>query len=138
MARSLLVCAVALLGGCPTVDLGEEPAAPGACRPDPIYFEDVIWPEFVTGGGDPTVSCVGASGCHDAGNSARSSLRFDTAEPIDFAGNYDVLTRFLNCASPEASAALTKPQSGLDAHGGGDLFDAASAPATAFLQWFEL
>lgn len=138
MARSLLVFAAALLAACPTLDLGEEPAAPGSCRPDPAYFQDIIWPQFVEGGGDPALSCVAAAGCHDAGNNGRSSLRFETAEPIDFGLNYDVMTRFLNCATPEASSALTKPQAGLDAHGGGDLFDGSSPAVDMFLQWFAL
>src|SRR5690606_27316429 len=38
------------LAACPTVDLGETPVSPGACRPDPAYFEEVIWPEFIDTG----------------------------------------------------------------------------------------
>lgn len=138
MARLLLVCAVALLAACPTVDLGEEPATPGSCRPDPAYFQDTVWPEFIEGGGDMARSCVAASGCHDGNNNGRSSLRFETSEPINFQQNYDIFTRFLNCATPEASTALTKPESGVEPHGGGDLFDASSPAVDTFLQWFAL
>lgn len=132
-----VAAALALLTGCPTVDLGEEPAAPGACRPDPAYFRDTLWPEFIESSAAPERSCIVAAGCHDADNNGRSSLRFQTAEPVDFQLNYDVITRFLNCATPPASPALTKPQEGVVSHGGGDLFADDSAAATTFLQWFD-
>jgi len=132
---ALVTCALSG-AGCPTVDLGETPVSPGACRPDPAYFADVMWPEFFSPA-DQTVSCVGDSGCHRV-EDGRSALRFATSEPIDFDGNYDVVIRFLNCAAPEASAALTKPEGGVDPHGGGDLFQPGSGPEATFLQWFAL
>ncbi len=141
MGRSLgwLLPAMTLsLAACPTVDLGEEPVAPGACRPDPAYFESVVWPDFVAAVPEPARSCIASAGCHDSENNGRSSLRFQTASPVNFQLNYDIITRFLNCASPESSAALTKPQSGVVSHGGGDLFDSGSGAASTFLEWFAL
>ena len=120
--------------GCPTVDLGETPVSPGSCRPDPAYFRDTLWPEFIDPP-DTAQSCVGESGCHRV-EDGRSALRFAT-DPIDDNRNYDVMTRFLNCGAPEASTALTKPLSGVDSHGGGDLFAPGSDPENVFLDWFE-
>jgi hypothetical protein len=118
--------------GCPTVDLGETPVSPGSCRPDPAYYRDVMWPEYFSPP-DDAMSCVAAAGCHRSGD-GRSALRFQT-DPLDQNRNYDVVTRFLNCGAPESSAALSKPMSGIDPHGGGDLFAPGSAPATTFLAW---
>ena len=133
---ALASLAALLLSACPTVDLGEMPASPGACRPDPAYFRDVIWPEFIDTA-DENKSCVAEGGCHQLEN-GRSAFRVSTAEPIDFDANYNVTTRFLNCGSPESSSALTKPISGVDSHGGGDLFDEGSESETLFLTWFDL
>jgi len=134
----MLAAVTLVMAGCPTVDLGEEPVAPGACRPDPAYFESVIWPEFIEANSEPARSCIAASGCHDSENNGRSSLRFQTRAPLNFQLNYDIMTRFLNCATPEASTALTKPESGVAPHGGGDLFDSTNAAHTTFLDWFAL
>lgn len=139
MARSSVwLVALFALAGCPTLDLGEEPAAPRSCRPDRLYFQDVIWPDFVNGAGDVAISCVSASGCHDANNAARSSMRFETVEPIDFQLNYEIMSRFLNCGSPDLSSALTKPLDARDPHGGGDLFGPADPAAETFLSWFDI
>ncbi|HTE56074.1 MAG TPA: hypothetical protein VK698_34720 [Kofleriaceae bacterium] len=138
MKGTLLAAALcAVLGtGCPTVDLGETPTEPGACRPDRAYFEDVMWPDFFAPD-DEARSCVDEAACHRI-EDGRSALRFETAEPIDQNHNYDVITRFLNCGAPEASSALTKPLDGIDEHGGGELFGAGSAPEETFLGWFAL
>ena len=133
-----VVAFMVAIAGCPTVDLGEEPAAPGACRPDPAYFSQVIWPEFVEGAAEPGSSCIAASGCHDSNNNGRSSLRFQTLAPIDFQLNYDITTRFLNCGTPEASAALTKPLSGVNSHGGGDIIAPNGASMLVFIGWFDI
>ncbi|MCA9676868.1 MAG: hypothetical protein H6709_03015 [Kofleriaceae bacterium] len=126
------------LTGCPTVDLGDTPADPGVCRPDPMYYRDVIWPEFLSPA-DTTKSCVANSGCHAAGN-GRSALRLDTdvtGDPTAHDRNYNVVIRFLNCGTPDASALLTKPLAGVDPHGGDDIFPNTSDPAvTAFEGWF--
>jgi len=136
--RSLLIAitlAAGLAGGCPTVDLGDAPPDPGTCRPDFVYYRDVIWPEYLAPA-DTSKSCVSQTGCHDAAN-GRSSFRLDTQDPIDQMTNYQTVTRFLNCGSPDSSALLTKPLSGLDSHGGGDLFDPGSQSEMTFLTWFE-
>jgi hypothetical protein len=49
-----------------------------------------------------------------------------------------VVTRFLNCGSPDASSLLTKPLSTSDQHGGGDIYNAGDPEVTAFETWFTL
>jgi hypothetical protein len=131
----LFAAAACALAACPTVDLGEAPISPGACRPDPVYFRETVWPELVATA-DVERSCVGAANCHRQSD-GRSALRFSTDEPIDFNANYEVATRFLDCGAPETSAFLTKPLAGLDPHGGGDLFAAGSPTEELFLAWFD-
>ena len=98
------------------------------------YFHDHIWPEYLAPA-DATKSCVAAAGCHQAA-SGRSALRLQTS-PVDDVQNYQVVTRFLNCSTPEASFLLSKPLHGGDPHGGGDLFPATTDPAVVvFLAWF--
>jgi len=126
------------LTGCPTVDLGEEPPPPGLCRPDVGYYQDVIWPEVINPPSQP-YNCVAESGCHERA-SGRSALRLivgDPLTPTEHNQNYDVVTRFLNCGTPEASTFLTKPLSGVEPHGGGDLFMPGSMPEMTFFDWFE-
>jgi hypothetical protein len=130
-----------LLGatGCPTVDLGDSPPDPGVCRPDPQYFRDVIWPEYLAST-DTAKSCVMNAGCH-AADTGRSALRLETDVATDMGAldrNYQVVTRFLNCGSPDASSLLTKPLSTEDQHGGGDIYDPADAEVSAFETWFTL
>ncbi len=131
-------CAVALAAllctGCPTVDLGDDPVEPGVCRPDPDFFRTRVWPEFLAQP-DMAKTCVGRSGCH-AEADGRSALRLDNIEPIDFTRNYQVVTRFLNCGTPDASSLYTKPLGGEDPHGGGDLVVSGDAASNVFLQWF--
>ena len=115
------------------MDLGETPVAPGACRPSRAYFETVIWPEFLAPA-DDSLSCVNAAGCHRRAD-GRSSFRL-AVDPVDNNANYEVSTRFLNCGSVAASSLLTKPLSGVDAHGGGDLFGSGDAAFTTFTDWF--
>ena len=131
--------AVLLLGltGCPTVDLGEEPPPPGLCRPDVGYYESVIWPEVINPAGQ-AFNCVSEGGCHERA-SGRSALRLIVANDLSAAEhsqNYATVTRFLNCGTPEASTFLTKPLTGVDPHGGGDLFDPGSTPEMLFFDWF--
>jgi hypothetical protein len=133
--RAALAALLATLAGCPTVDLGDDPPDPGQCRPDPAYFEQVLWSEYLT---HPELSCASQAGCHRR-DDGRSALRLDLPEdgqPVDFAGNYAVVTRFLNCGTPDSSPLYTKPVSGVGPHGGGDLFAPGSAPARVFLDWF--
>ena len=129
-----LLLTLPFVAGCPTVDLGELPVSPGACRPSQEIFETEIWPGFIATG-DPATSCVSEGGCHQLEN-GRSAFRVSVAEPIDFTANYNVTTRFLNCGTPSASPLLTKPISGVDSHGGGDMFAPGSASESLFLEWF--
>jgi hypothetical protein len=127
----VLVCAPALLGACPTVDLGDQPPDPEQCRPDMQYFHDHIWPEYLAPA-DTAKSCVAQSGCH--GDSTAFHLR---TQPVDDAFNYLATARELNCAMPSESPLLTKPLVGGDPHGGGDVFTSTSDPAVVvFLGWF--
>jgi hypothetical protein len=126
--------AAAALGGCPTVDLGDNPPDPGVCRPPRSYFDSDIWPKYLAPADDAR-SCV-KGGCHGDVRGV-SALRLDSTEPIDLARNYDVATRFLNCGSPEASLLYTKPLRGIDGHGGGDLFTDTDAQAVVFQMWFQ-
>jgi hypothetical protein len=131
--RAMQAALLVLVGGCQTADLGETPTGPGRCSPNPDYFEDVIWPMYIDSG-DPATSCVDGR-CHNS-EIGVSSFRVSTAEPIDFASNYEVVTYFLNCATPEASELLTEPLGGVESHGGGELFAPGSAAEDIFLDWF--
>lgn len=127
--------ALALLSGCPTVDLGDTPPDIGQCRPDRQYYIDVIWPNYLAPSAAAR-SCVAASGCHDA-QTGRSALRLSSAAPVDHERNYQVVTRFLNCSTPLSSELVTKPLAGIEAHQGGDIFPNAMDPAVVeFQNWF--
>ena len=127
----LLVCAPMMLGGCPTVDLGDQPPDPEQCRPDMQYFHDHIWPEYLAPA-DAAKSCVAKSGCH----ADSTAFRLQVTPPDDTA-NYQATAHFLNCSTPESSLLLTKPLVGGDPHGGGDIFTSTSDPAVqVFLKWF--
>lgn len=127
-----------LVTGCPTIDLGEAPIDPGSCRPDPVYFEDTFYPMYIEAGGAD--SCIGDGGCHDATNAGSSAFQLepitDPNRPNAFDDAYFATTVFLNCGSPDISPMLTRPLSGRDVHGGGDLFDPGSAQEQVFLNWF--
>lgn len=140
MKRIAIIAAVLALPsiGCPTVDLGDVPPDPGQCRPDPVYYEQVIWPEFLAPDA-PDRTCVGEAGCHRA-EDGRSAFRVTipaNGELVDHASNYGVVTRFLNCGTPSASSLLSKPAADIDAHGGGDLFALDDPVVDSFLQWFD-
>jgi hypothetical protein len=107
----------------------------GTCSPDRLYFEQVIWPEYLAPT-DTTRSCVNDNGCHNQDIGASSSFRLRTVAPIDFAANYSATTRKLNCGTPTASPALTNPLAGVEAHPV-DIFPNTSDPAVvSFLAWF--
>jgi hypothetical protein len=127
---------LALLPGCPTVDLGDSPVDIGQCRPakGQQYFQDQVWPMFLDPT-DQTKTCA-KSNCHLDG-SGRSALQLRTTAPIDYDFNYKVTIQYLNCQTPEASTLLTKPLRGVDGHTGGDIFADLSDPAVVtFLAWF--
>jgi hypothetical protein len=124
--------------GCPTLDLGDAPVPPGSCNPDPAYFRDVIWTEYINTA-DSATNCVTESGCHSI-DDGKSALRLEiVTDPGDIAAhdrNYRVVKTFLNCGSPDLSLMLVEPLSGEQTHGGGDLFAPGSAQEQVFLAWF--
>lgn len=135
---TLATLGLCLAAGCSTVDLGQAPVAPGTCQPDPAYYRNTIWPQYLDPS-DQNVSCVAKAGCHRS-QDGRSALRLLTGNPLsaaDQSTNYNVVTKFLNCGSPQSSALLTKPESGANPHAGGDLFGPGSKPETVFLKWFK-
>jgi hypothetical protein len=131
LATGGLACALAVMTGCPTVDLGDTPSDLGLCNPPGglEYFQNQIWP--------PAMSCAQMN-CHTA---AGNGLDFPN-EPTSSADFYPTAFKrtqlYLNCGSPSASPMLTKPLAGIDPHGGGDLFSSESDPAVqVFLGWFQ-
>ena len=104
-----------------------------------MYFRDILYPEYLEVGG--SASCIGEAQCHDATNAGRSAFQIEPVIPGPanaFDAAYSATTRFLNCGSPDISSMLTRPLSGRDAHGGGDLFGPGSAQEQVFLDWFAL
>jgi hypothetical protein len=132
-----VVVLACLLGGCPSVDLGNSPGPPSRCTPDRQYFEDVIWPEMLAPS-EPSRSCVAEGGCHDASNNPRSGLRLETDLTVAGAieDNYQTATRFLTCGFPMASLLLTKPSADAPDHGGGIIFAADDPVVSVFESWF--
>jgi len=127
--------ALGCLAACPTVDLGEDPSNPAVCRPDPTYFREQIWPNYLAPS-DPAKSCVAAAGCH-RDSDGRSGLRLDSTAPIDLERNYQSTIRFLNCSTRDASSLYTRPLAGQDSHGGGDIFTMTDPQVMIFQDWFE-
>jgi hypothetical protein len=98
-------------------------------------FQDEIWPDTIAVA-DAQKSCVTISGCH-ARQNGRSALRLIPMpqSPGDWQMNYDVVVRFLNCNTAEASSFVTKPASGGDPHAGGDLWPEAGDPTDKVITW---
>ncbi len=123
------------LAGCPTVDLGDTPENLGVCNPPggETYFENQIWTNYMNVAGTiaPNHKCTDA-GCHDLGGSV---LRM-TVDPPDYQANYTIVQAELNCSDPEASKFLTWPLAGIDAHGGGDIFNVGDPQYEVFEAWF--
>ena len=135
MGNRAVIVLVALLAGCPTVDLGDTPTDIGLCNPPGgvEYFEAEIWPNFVRPT-DAAKACTKAGGCHnEAGGNA---LSFRT-NPVDVTFNYRQAQVFLNCGTPEASLLLTKPLDSREPHSGGNLVTDSDPAYATFLAWFE-
>ena len=77
--RALAGFLAVLATGCPTLDLGEAPIEAPQCRPDPGYFEDIIYPMYIEAGGSD--SCIGAGGCHDVTDTPSSAKALTAATP---------------------------------------------------------
>ena|SRR5258708_305603 len=129
-----LVVLVAVLAGCPAVDLGDTPSDIGTCYPakGEAYFESTIWPSYIN---NTKRSCVPSGGCHDQNSSSGGRLHFITMPP-DLPANYRLVQPDLDCTFPTASLLYTKP-CGIDPHQGGPIFTCPSDPeAQLFLAWF--
>jgi hypothetical protein len=126
--------AVVLGAGCPTVDLGDTPTDINLCNPAGgiDYFTAEIYPKFVRPG--DVNACTKAGGCHnEAGGNA---LNYKT-NPQDDAFNFRQTQVFLNCGTPEMSQFLTKPLTGVETHGGGNIYPSLdAAEVQIFLDWF--
>ncbi len=137
MGPRLLLAALPLVAGCPTVDLGDTPTDIGLCNPAGglDYFTTVIWPEFVRPT-DGAEGCTKTGSCHN--EAGGNGLSFRTQPAPDFPFNFRQAQLFLNCGTPSSSLMLTKPLSGIDAHNGGDIFMPGADDATIqkFLDWF--
>ncbi len=130
--------ALALLTGCPTVDLGDTPTDIGLCNPPKgiEYFRTEVWPKFVRPT-DATNGCT-KSGCHNEGAGNAPGFRGGASPTAtEFSFNYRQTQIYLNCGNPEASPLLTKPLASIDAHGGGDVITPGSEPETVFMMWFD-
>jgi hypothetical protein len=114
------------------VDLGDTPTEIGLCNPPGgvQYFQDQIWPNFVQR--DPANACTRAGSCHVAGGNG-----LDFPNPVDYPAAYRRSQIYLNCGTPMASLFLTKPLTGIDQHGGGDLFGSGDPQVQVFLDWFK-
>src|SRR5262245_23328346 len=142
MRPGVLVSLALFSTGCPTVDQGDPPVTPDTCHPDFLAFQTAggVWDSAITPA-DTTKSCIQEGGCHrqEDGRSALRLVAKDRASltPSEWQQNYDIITRFLNCFTPEASPFVTKPKTGEDPHGGGDLWtcDGTAEPCTMVEQW---
>lgn len=135
----LVLAATLFLAGCPTIDDGDPPITPGTCQPDFAQFRDQVWPTVFAAPSGSNPSCVGAGGCHRQSD-GRSALRLIEMPTTDseHMQNYEVVTRFLNCTTPDASSVITKPLANVDGHGGGDLWNAVTDPQPACVEsWIE-
>jgi len=131
LGLGISVGTIALLAGCPTVDLGDTPTEIGLCNPagGVQYFQDQIWPKYVQGA---SKSCTTAM-CHVNGGNG-----LDYPGAVDYPAFYRRTQLYLNCGTPSASLFLTKPLGGVEPHGGGDIFASESDPnVTIFLDWFK-
>src|SRR5678816_2053668 len=121
------------LCGCPTVDLGDQPPDIGVCNPTKgyAYFQTDIVPKYLKLA-DMTNGCARSTMCHLNAHGAA----FNVSDPTS-AANYRVAQQYLDCGAPRQSWLLTKPLSGEDSHGGGDLFDSNSSEYSTFMGWFQ-
>jgi hypothetical protein len=116
-----------LATGCPTVDPGDTPVTPPLCRPSLEDFRAPggIW-DVAIDPPDASKSCVAMASCH-AQDTGRSGLRLlykprDQLTDFEWSLNLDVVSRYLNCATPSNSRFITEPEAGIDPHVGGDLW----------------
>jgi hypothetical protein len=128
--------ALLLLSGCPTVDLGEFPDDVSLCNPPGgiDYFTANIYPTFLKAD-DTATGCTQDAGCHNQGGGTALNLNIGASR--DDVLNFRNSQVFLNCGTPEMSVMLTKPISGIEPHGGGDLYMMSDMEVAVFLAWFD-
>ena len=139
-----LVAVSFALAGCPVVDLGETPPGIGVCDPNGNidYFKTMMWDGYIHNtatncGPSHNMSCDCArSGCHLAPGGA-GGLGFSLNVPQDFPLDYQAAQHELICGTPDASKLLTRPISGIDPHGGGDIFSMSDPQYQLFEGWFQ-
>jgi len=132
---ALLCGCVVLLGGCPTVDLGDDPPAVGLCNPanGMPYFQSDIVPKYLKLS-DTANGCGRDGGCHNRAHGVAFDL---TPANLTSPSNYRIALQYLNCGTPLQSPLLTKPLAGQDGHGGGDIIQPGSAEYMTFQGWFQ-
>jgi hypothetical protein len=135
---SVLGIALAMLTGCPTVDLGDTPEDINLCNPAGgiDYFRDVIYPMYLKAETPADAkSCARTGNCHQSGGGTPFNLV--TGASRDDNVNFKAAQQFLNCGTVEDSTLLTRPLKERDSHGGDALFDEASPEHQMFLDWFQ-
>jgi hypothetical protein len=132
--------AIAALGGwaCETVDLGSPPADINACRPDPQFFYDRVWPEYL--GREVSGKRCNDSGCHDSGSPRQLRIPAPTSTPslplpADWAAAYKSVTEQMSCTNVSSSPLVDRP-SRLD-HGGGKLIEPDGPEVELIRMWVE-
>jgi hypothetical protein len=139
--RRLGICvALALAGGCSTVDLGDPPADVNACRPSQDFFANGgIWDMFLNQ--DYSGRHCSDSSCHADGAGRPLSLKIPEAVspvpmplPANWMANYISATEQMQCSNVTSSPLLVNP-SGIVTHGGGKLIDPKGPEATLILMW---
>ncbi|MEO8703697.1 MAG: hypothetical protein ABI867_26845 [Kofleriaceae bacterium] len=135
MVPRVVALALLLLGGCPTVDLGDTPDDIIKCNPagGADYFSANIYPMYLKAD-DTATGCTQAAGCHNEGGGTPLNLRIGARR--DDAFNFKQAQEFLDCDDPAMSRLLTRPLSEIDAHGGGDIYTMSDAEVQVFLDWF--
>jgi len=132
MRRTILLL---VLAGCPTVDLGDQPAELPLCTPVKgyDYFVSDIWPKYIN---NTKKNCLDSmpGACH--ANTGGMMVLDPSGPTMD---NFDKVRAELNCTLSTSSTFYEKP-CGLTSHFGnmgGPIFNCPSDPEpTDFLAWF--
>ena len=138
MLRALMFVAAALPlvgAACDTVDLGPPPADVNACRPSQQFFNDQIWPNFLSR--DYGGKHCSDGRCHDAASAQSLKLPPPTSPPAvplpsDWFAIYKSATEQMHCTGATTSPLLIYPD-GQVTHGGGTLI-APDGPEAALVE----
>ncbi len=123
---------------CETVELGSPPADINACRPDPRFFYDRVWPEYL--GREVSGKRCNDSGCHDSGSPRQLRIPAPTSAPAlplpsDWAAAYKSVTEQMFCTNAASSPLVARP-SRTD-HGGGKLIEPGGPEFELIRMWVE-